>query len=91
MELVAEALETGVSSLKVKKEMDRLLTDGRTEFGILLDEPESSLMKITEPEIAEAIVRAREGDVDIRPGYDGEFGKISVKRPRKKKEQAQLF
>jgi PHP family Zn ribbon phosphoesterase len=30
------------------------------------------------PEIAEGIIRAREGKVFIEPGYDGVYGKIRI-------------
>ena len=90
-EIVADVLEVGTGSKAVQKEVDRLLADGRTEFGVLLDETEASLMKITEPEIAQAILRVRAGQVDIRPGYDGKFGKISINNSLKKKEQGSLF
>ncbi len=77
-ELVGDVLEVGPSSKKVKIEMDRLLADGRSEFGVLLDLPEAELARVTQPEIVEAIRRMRRGEVSIRPGYDGEFGVISI-------------
>jgi len=30
------------------------------------------------PEIAEGVIRIREGKVDIEPGYDGVYGKIRI-------------
>ncbi|MSR85087.1 DNA helicase UvrD [Candidatus Uhrbacteria bacterium] len=77
-ELVGEALGVGPQSKKVRAELDRLVQDGRSEFGILLDIPEVELARMTQPEIVEAIRRMRAGEVNIRPGYDGEFGVIAV-------------
>jgi len=36
------------------------------------------LEKLTLPEIAEGIIRVREGKVFIEPGYDGVYGKIRI-------------
>ena len=68
-----------------------MIADGRTEFGILLDLSESEIADVSTPEIASAIIAVRKGDVDVKPGYDGEYGVI---RPRAKHqiiEQKGLF
>jgi len=36
------------------------------------------LETVTLPEIAEGIIRVREGKVYIEPGYDGIYGKIRI-------------
>lgn len=92
-ELVGSVLDVGASSKKVKKEIERLVTDGRSEFGVLLDEPEDALARVTSPEIVEAIMRMRNGEMDIQPGYDGEYGVIRPKRQEKiqPKQQAILL
>lgn len=77
-ELVVHALGVGPSSRIFRKEMDRLLENGRTEFGILLDFSPEDLASVTQPEIAEAVRQMREGRVQIRPGYDGEYGVVKV-------------
>lgn len=77
-ELIGSVLDVGPSSKKVSKEVDKLLCDGRTEFGVLLDVPEQELASVISPEIVEAIVRMRQGKMDITPGYDGEYGTIRV-------------
>jgi DNA helicase II / ATP-dependent DNA helicase PcrA len=43
-----------------------------------LDVDERSLKAATLPEIAEGIMRVREGRVSIEPGYDGEYGKVHI-------------
>jgi len=37
------------------------------------------------PLLAEAIARMRRGEVFIQPGYDGEYGKIQIFDPSKKR------
>lgn len=92
-ELVGDVLDVGPSSKKVRMMMDKLVADGRTEFGILLDETASELSRVTTPEIVEAILRTRRGEVSIQPGYDGEYGVVSVKGPAAPKpaQQALVF
>ncbi len=77
-ELVGDALGVGKTSIKVKKMVSELLTDGRTEFGVLLDLSASGLAQIATPEITEAILNMRQGKVEIRPGYDGEYGIVKI-------------
>jgi PHP family Zn ribbon phosphoesterase len=46
------------------------------------------------PEIAEGIIRAREGKVFIEPGYDGVYGKIRIFQKKEQKsvlKQGTLF
>jgi uncharacterized protein (TIGR00375 family) len=78
-ELVGQVLAVGKASKQVQKAVEGLLQDGRTEFGILLDLPEVELKRIASPEIASVILAMRRGEVDIRPGYDGEYGVITPK------------
>jgi len=80
-EIIAEAFNTGVNTVKVKKEYEKLVSLN-TEFEILIDLPESGLYKITDSRIAEGILRVRAGDIDITPGYDGEYGKVSIFSPK---------
>lgn len=78
-ELVGDALGVGPSSKKVQNVMDDLLTDGRSEFGVLLDLPESELTRFAPSDIVQSILNMRQGKVEIRPGYDGEYGIVTVK------------
>jgi PHP family Zn ribbon phosphoesterase len=45
---------------------------------VLLGPDASELQKATSPEIAQGIVNAREGRVQLVAGYDGVFGHVSV-------------
>jgi DNA helicase-2/ATP-dependent DNA helicase PcrA len=81
-ELIGSVMDVGAASKKVGKEIERLIADGRTEFSVLLDEPASELSRVSSPEIVEAILAMRRGEVDLMPGYDGEYGTIHVKTKR---------
>lgn len=76
-EIVGSVFGVAPSAKRVAKAVDALLADGRTEFGVLLDVQKSELVRIAPPEIVEAILAVRRGDVDVTPGYDGEYGVIT--------------
>jgi PHP family Zn ribbon phosphoesterase len=75
-EVAGVAMGAGKASKKVKAEVAKLVADGRSEFFVLLDLPEAELARIAPPEIVSGILNMRAGRVDVRPGYDGEYGSI---------------
>ena len=77
-ELIGEALDFGPLTKTVKKEYNGLIDVFGTEFEILLNVDKKDLFSATQHIIAESIMRMREGRVSISPGYDGEYGKISI-------------
>jgi uncharacterized protein (TIGR00375 family) len=91
--IIAEAV--GVKSRKssaVQKEYEKLIQAGGNEFKILLDLGYDELKKITSAEIVEGIRRVREKELTIEPGYDGEYGKVTIFSPKEKKDrQKKLF
>lgn len=78
-ELVADSLGKGKTSKAVNKEIEKMRA-ASNEFSILLDLDSDELGQFCRPEIVEGILGARRGEVDIRPGYDGVFGEIKVKK-----------
>ena len=77
-EVIAESLGVGVLSKQVDKFYNNLIKNLDNEFKILLDGKREEIEKYSLPEIAEGIIRVREGKVNIEPGYDGVYGKISI-------------
>jgi uncharacterized protein (TIGR00375 family) len=78
LEIIADVLVVGVGTKKVIKEYENLIKEFKNEFNILLNVSQKDLKMTTLPEIAEAIIRVRQGRVFIEPGYDGLFGKIKI-------------
>ena len=77
-EIISEALKVGADSMAVEKEYFNLIKSLGSEFKILLDMPEEALKQKCPPRIAKGIINVRNGNLVIKPGYDGEYGKVSV-------------
>ena len=85
-EIIADALDVGKKSKKVVSAYDQIICDGRTEFGVLLDLPESELSRVASPEIVASILNMRNGNVEIRPGFDGLYGIVKIAGMQKKSQ-----
>ncbi|HEX9722220.1 MAG TPA: endonuclease Q family protein [Candidatus Paceibacterota bacterium] len=77
-EIIADSFGVGVASKRVREEYEKMIHNLGSEFSILLDTDEAALRSAALPEVAEGILRVREGKVHIEPGYDGEYGKIEI-------------
>ena len=77
-------------SATVEKEYFQLIKTFGNEFKILLDMPEEELRQKCPPKIAKGVVNVRKGSLDIMPGYDGEYGKVSVFRKGEETSEKQL-
>ncbi|MFZ6015373.1 MAG: endonuclease Q family protein [Patescibacteria group bacterium] len=89
MELIADSMNKRVQAKAVNYEYERMLQHA-TEFGILLDLSEQDLLQFAKPNIAGAIIKMRNGNVDVRPGYDGIYGEIHVFSDNDKPRQLTL-
>ncbi len=77
-EIIAAALEQGVNTAAVEREYQGMISQGGSEFNILLDLSPSDLASFCSPRILEGILRVREGRLRIIPGHDGTYGKIQI-------------
>ncbi len=77
-EIIADALGTMIGTKQVEEEYKNLIEKFDNEFNVLIDVSRSELEAVSLPEIAEGIMRVREGKVNIEPGYDGVYGKIRI-------------
>jgi PHP family Zn ribbon phosphoesterase len=89
-EIIADNFKVGKSSKRVLK-MYYEMTDQKTEFEILIDLSEEEIENISNPEIARAVINVRLGKVDLVPGYDGIYGKISIKNDMLAPGQSKLI
>ncbi len=94
VELIAEINGTGVQAKSVNEVYTRLLASLGNELFILMDVPIADIKEAGGNLLATAIERMRAGQVNIAPGYDGEYGKVRLLEPENRqtdKPQMTLF
>jgi len=77
-EILAELLEVGTATKTVGRAYALALASLGNELQILRVIPPAQIDTIGIPLLGEAIRRMRSGEVDITPGYDGEYGRIRI-------------
>jgi len=93
-EIIAEAKGVSKTSVAVEREYRAFLSKFGTEFDILVKANQDELLKGLSPKVAQGVIKMRQGKVSVQPGYDGEYGVISVFGQDQKKEneeQLSLF
>lgn len=76
-EVIAAVLGTdSPSTQSVWKNYTALIEAFGDEYKVLIDAPLEGLAKIVEPKIAQAIVKVRNGQVKVTPGFDGVYGQL---------------
>ncbi|MDD5119739.1 MAG: endonuclease Q family protein [Candidatus Omnitrophica bacterium] len=95
VEIMAEAKGVGKSSLSVEREYLAYLAKFGTEFNILLKASKDELLKNLPPKIVDGVMRVRAGKVNIKAGFDGEYGTVSIfddnGEEKKSEQQLSLF
>lgn len=77
-EIIAESLNSTVISIKVKEQYEKLVTKFGSELNILLKVDLESLKQETSERVAEGVEKVRNGDIDILPGFDGQYGIVKI-------------
>jgi len=94
-EIIAEAKGVSKTSLGVQRDYHTYLAKFGTEFDILLRASKEDLLKGLPPKVADGVLRVREGKVNIKAGFDGEYGTIAIfgegEKEQKNEEQLKLF
>lgn len=86
-EIIADAINALPQSKKVQYEYEKILSKCGTEFEVLLDLDEEQLEKnISDKRIIEGIIKMRKEEVNVLPGFDGEYGKISIFKKNNEKK-----
>jgi len=88
-EIIAEARGVAKGAVAVERDYRSFLAKYGTEFNILLGASKEDLMKGLPPRVAEGIIRVREGKVNIKAGFDGEYGIVSIFGEEDKKEKSE--
>ena len=92
-EIIADYFKTSDASKKVMSLFFDVVRNGGNEFTVLLDFNQEELQRIMPEDLAAGIMRVRNGDVLLTPGYDGNYGKVSIfsDTDRAEKKQAALW
>lgn len=77
-DILAEIYQVGPQSKKVQQAFQRLLERFGSELDILYSVPIQDLEKSGTPLLSTAVERMRTNCVHFEPGYDGEYGKVSI-------------
>jgi uncharacterized protein (TIGR00375 family) len=85
-EILSELLNVGPKSKTVNQHYETLLKALGSELKILRTAPIDDINRVNIPLLGEAINRMRQGKVKMSPGYDGEYGKITLFDPDEKKK-----
>jgi uncharacterized protein (TIGR00375 family) len=79
LDLICGVLNIGASTRRAERIYFELLERLGSEFYTLLEAPLDAIAAASSEALARAIDEMRVGAVEIEPGYDGEFGKVSVR------------
>ncbi len=91
-EIISDVLGVGDGSKAVEKEYSAIIPRVGTEFEVLTEVRENELLTKLPQKIAKAIINVRNGNVNILPGFDGEYGKIEIlKKEDTAEKQMDLF
>jgi len=86
-EIIATVL--GVDSPSIQKVWsiyNPLIEKFENEYSVLIDASKNDLSAVAGEEIAEAIIRVREGRAEVVPGYDGVYGQLVIFKERSEKK-----
>ena len=73
--------EVNPASTKVWDKYNMFVGKFGSEYSVMLDAPEAQLLATAGPEISSAILRVRNDDVFVEPGYDGVYGRLDLNKP----------
>ena len=77
-EIIGEAKQVGPGTKTVDTIYQAMVASLGSELEILLEIPEVDIAQVAGSLIAEGIRRMRVGEVDILPGYDGDYGVVKL-------------
>jgi uncharacterized protein (TIGR00375 family) len=78
VEMIAETLGQGPATRRVEAVYQRLTREFGGELQVLTAVSAEDLERVAGERLAQAVMKARLGEVRVDPGYDGVYGKISV-------------
>ena len=80
-EIISAVRGVGVNTRTVQREYAAVTNALHSELNALLHATPSDLAAAVADDLAAAILRARAGQIDITPGYDGQYGAVRIPIP----------
>ena len=77
-DILSEVMRVGPKSKKVSRAYQTLLDQLGSEFNILQNMDTEEIEKAGIPLLAEAIRRMRQQEINVIPGFDGQYGKVRI-------------
>lgn len=91
-EILSQVLDVGVNTKTVKTEYDKLINKIGPELKILTKSKIKDIAQVSGKKIGNAIKKVREGEIFVKPGFDGVFGKVKIWADEEEKDQEeQMF
>lgn len=77
-EILSELYSVGENTKTITKHYEQLIAQSSNELHFLCEKPINEIATYAPPLLTEGIRRMREGDIFLNPGYDGEYGNVSI-------------
>ena len=78
LEVLSESLKSGVATATVLTVFDRLVSHFGSEHEVLFRSELEKIRELAGNKVAEGIQKVRSRNISINPGFDGEYGKVSI-------------
>ena len=78
LEILSECLHSGAGSITVLTMFDRLVNHFGSEHEVLFRVPIPEIRNIGGDRVAQGIEKVRARSIKIEPGFDGEYGKVTI-------------
>jgi len=88
-QIIGETLGIGPKTKGVEIEYENLIKKGKNEFNILLNLGINKIKEISTSKIAQGVKRVREKKLNIKPGFDGQYGTVKVFGDKKEESASQ--
>ena len=77
-EILSNLIGATMATKKVWSEYNKIMKHFRSEYDVLLNASFEELKAITDEKIANAIIKNRKAELNVKPGYDGVYGELEL-------------
>ena len=78
-QILSQVLDVGVGARRVERAYVALVSEIGSELFLLREASRDQLAGASSSDVAAAVLAARDGHVDIKPGYDGQYGTVRIR------------